>query len=55
MASRATSNGNADELNDLTLDVLVVGAGFGGLYQLHKLRKLGYKVKVVESAGGIGG
>lgn len=26
-----------------------------GLYQLHSLRKLGYKTKVVDLAGGIGG
>ncbi len=33
-------------------DVLIVGAGFAGLYQLDKLRKLGYDVHAVESAGG---
>lgn len=37
------------------LDVLVVGAGFAGLHQLYHLRKLGYKVKVVETASGLGG
>jgi cation diffusion facilitator CzcD-associated flavoprotein CzcO len=37
------------------LDVLVVGAGFAGLYQLHHLRRLGYKVKIVEAGGGLGG
>ena len=37
------------------LDVLVVGAGFAGLYQLHKLRKQGYRVHVLESAPGLGG
>ncbi|KAK1227338.1 hypothetical protein PQX77_009660 [Marasmius sp. AFHP31] len=37
------------------LDVLVVGAGFGGLYQLHNLRKLGYKVHLFESGTDIGG
>ncbi|MGW5301663.1 flavin-containing monooxygenase [Rhodococcus aetherivorans] len=36
-------------------DVLIVGAGFAGLYQLDKLRKLGYDVHAVESAGGLGG
>jgi cation diffusion facilitator CzcD-associated flavoprotein CzcO len=37
------------------LDVLVVGAGFAGLYQLHQLRKLGYHVKVFEAGSDIGG
>lgn len=36
-------------------DVLIVGAGFAGLYQLNELRKRGYDVHVVESAGGLGG
>jgi len=37
------------------LDVLVIGAGFAGLYMLHKLRGLGYCVRIVETAGGLGG
>ena len=37
------------------LDVLVVGAGFAGLYQLDRLRKLGYNVKVFEAGSDIGG
>ena len=40
---------------DGDLDVLVVGAGFHGLYQLYQLRKRGFSVKVVESAPGVGG
>jgi cyclohexanone monooxygenase len=38
-----------------TLDALVVGAGFGGLYQLYTLRNLGLSVKVIDQAGGVGG
>lgn len=37
------------------LDVLVVGAGYAGLYQLDKLRKLGHNVHVFEWADGLGG
>lgn len=37
------------------LDVLVVGAGFAGLYQLYRLRALGHKVKVLETSKGLGG
>jgi cation diffusion facilitator CzcD-associated flavoprotein CzcO/acetyl esterase/lipase len=32
-----------------------VGAGFSGLYLLHKLRQLGFSVKVVDSASDVGG
>lgn len=37
------------------LDVLIVGAGFSGVYQLHKLRKAGFIVKLFEAGSGIGG
>ena len=36
-------------------DVLVVGAGFGGLYALHRLRAEGYRVRVLEAGDDIGG
>jgi cation diffusion facilitator CzcD-associated flavoprotein CzcO len=37
------------------LDALVLGAGFGGLYQLKRLRDLGLKTKVIDAAGDVGG
>jgi cation diffusion facilitator CzcD-associated flavoprotein CzcO len=37
------------------LDVLVVGAGFAGLYALHKLRTQGLSVRVLEAAPELGG
>lgn len=37
------------------LDVLVIGAGFAGLYQLDRLRDLGYSVKVYEAGSELGG
>jgi len=38
------------------LDALVVGAGFGGLYALRKLRdEMGLKVRVIDKAAGVGG
>jgi cyclohexanone monooxygenase len=37
------------------VDVVVVGAGFAGLYMLHRLRKQGWSVQVFESGGGVGG
>ena len=37
-------------------DVLIVGAGFAGLYQLHLLRdRLGLDAVVLEAGGGVGG
>lgn len=40
---------------DAQTDVVVVGAGFSGLYLLHKLRGLGLSVKVFEQGGDVGG
>jgi hypothetical protein len=37
------------------LDVLLIGAGFTGLYQLHRLRELGFKVHLVDAGQDIGG
>lgn len=37
------------------LDVLIIGAGFGGCYLLHLLRKNGFKTQIIEAAGAIGG
>ncbi len=39
-----------------TVDAVVIGAGFSGLYMLHKLRnEMGLKVRVFEAGGGVGG
>jgi cyclohexanone monooxygenase len=37
------------------LDVVIVGAGFSGLYLLHKLRGLGLTARVFEAGDGVGG
>lgn len=37
------------------LDVIVVGGGVAGLYALHRLRKLGLRVRVYEAGSGVGG
>jgi cyclohexanone monooxygenase len=36
-------------------DVVVVGAGFAGMYMLHKLRGQGFSVRVYEQGGDVGG
>ncbi len=38
-----------------TFDVVIIGAGVSGLYQLHRLRSLGFSVLVIEAGAGVGG
>ena len=37
------------------IDVLVVGAGFGGMYAVHRLRTDGFVVRAVEAGSDVGG
>lgn len=41
--------------NKEQFDVIVVGTGFAGMYALHRLRKLGFSVRVFEAGDGVGG
>jgi cation diffusion facilitator CzcD-associated flavoprotein CzcO len=50
-----SSTNNINGSNVQELDALVVGAGFGGVYQLKVLRDAGYKVKLVEHGADYGG
>ncbi len=36
-------------------DAIIVGAGFAGLYMLHRLQKMGFSVRLFEAGSGIGG
>ena len=36
-------------------DAVIVGAGFAGMYMLHRLRQLGFTARVYEAGGGVGG
>ena len=38
-----------------SFDAVIVGAGFAGLYMLHKLRNQGFSAIVLEAADGVGG
>jgi cation diffusion facilitator CzcD-associated flavoprotein CzcO len=38
-----------------SVDAVIVGAGFSGLYQLHRFRGLGLSTRVFEAASGVGG
>lgn len=51
-ARRGTTGPYAD---NLTVDVLIVGAGFGGIYCLYEMRKLGLKAVIYEAGNDLGG
>ncbi len=55
MSAAHAVSGKGPELNRETYDVVVVGAGFAGMYMLHRLRGLGLSVRVYEQGGGVGG
>ena len=42
-------------MKQLDFDALIVGAGFGGIYQLYSLLGLGLSTKVIDQAGDVGG
>ena len=51
--------GTTQELNGHgnleTFDAVIVGAGFAGLYILHRLRGLGFSAQIYEAGSGVGG
>jgi cyclohexanone monooxygenase len=44
-----------DSNNQLSVDVVIVGAGFAGLLMLHQIRELGLSVRVYERGADVGG
>ena len=46
---------SASVADQLDYEVIVVGAGFGGLNALYRFRSHGYRVHVLEGGGGLGG
>ena len=46
---------SGDRTSAATYDALVIGAGISGMYQLHRLRGLGLRVRVLEAGDGVGG
>jgi heterodisulfide reductase subunit A-like polyferredoxin len=54
-AEMPASRSDYADQEPLELDALIVGAGFGGVYQLKKLRDRGFNVKLVESGSDFGG
>jgi cation diffusion facilitator CzcD-associated flavoprotein CzcO len=49
------SGQTADRVPTDRLDAVVVGAGFTGLYMLHRLRRAGFSARLFESGSGVGG
>ncbi|HVV74695.1 MAG TPA: NAD(P)/FAD-dependent oxidoreductase [Mycobacteriales bacterium] len=43
------------DLDDSVLDVLVVGAGITGIYQLYRAREAGFSAQLLEAGSGVGG
>ncbi len=53
-ASRETQAPN-EAAPILDYDAIIIGAGMSGIYQLHRLRELGLRVRVFEEGTGVGG
>jgi cyclohexanone monooxygenase len=51
MSAMPSTSGKSAE----AYDAVVVGAGFAGMYMLHRLRGLGFSVRVYEQGDGVGG
>src|SRR5436309_6255198 len=50
---RSVQSGSVPDRNDV--DVLVVGAGITGIYQLYRAREAGFSVQLLEAGAGVGG
>ena len=46
---------NSSDAKRPHLDVIIVGAGFGGLYAVYKFREMGLKIAAFEAGGDVGG
>src|SRR5689334_5687526 len=55
MTTPSASPARAETAADLDFDTIVIGAGISGLYQLHRLREIGQRVRVLEAGTGVGG
>src|SRR6202165_2217963 len=55
MSALQAVSGKSHAAGAATYDVVVVGAGFAGMYMLHRLRGQGLSVRVYEQGGDVGG
>jgi cation diffusion facilitator CzcD-associated flavoprotein CzcO len=51
----AQTNDTRQNGHDAPLDAVIVGAGFAGMYMLHRLRGVGFSARVLEAGSGVGG
>lgn len=55
-AGQKQAGDNDTYADNLDTEVLIVGAGFGGVYLMHKLRdELGFNCKIFEAGKELGG
>src|ERR1051326_7868039 len=45
----------ATDVDAVNFDAVIVGAGFAGMYMLHRLRQAGFSARVIEAGKGVGG
>ena len=55
MTADTTTRRERPAETEAVLDAVVVGAGFAGMYMLHRLRGLGFSARVFEAGSGVGG
>jgi cyclohexanone monooxygenase len=55
MSAVPSISGQSHAAGPESYDVVVVGAGFAGMYMLHRLRGIGLSVRVYEQGGDVGG
>src|ERR1700723_4033670 len=55
MSALQSVSGKSHAAGPESYDVVVVGAGFAGMYMLHRLRQQGLSVRVYEQGDGVGG
>lgn len=55
ITSQATTTEQAERSAEPDFDVVVVGAGFAGLYLLHRLRRMGFSAMAFEAGDDVGG
>jgi cyclohexanone monooxygenase len=55
MSALPSTSGKSHAAGAESYDVVVVGAGFAGMYMLHRLRGLGLSARVYEQGGDVGG
>jgi cyclohexanone monooxygenase len=55
MSALPSASGKIQTTDAAAYDAVVVGAGFAGMYMLHRLRGLGFSARVYEQGDGVGG